>query len=603
MNKLRFSNRLKFFKRHPSSPTTPTSPPCEHSFDVGRPRSPCSQSLDDVGDLKSADISNSNSSDDVSNVSNVSNFSTETDSSINSKDRFTGPIDSDTLRKYRWKVRKVRSEGASARVLPKIVESPSSATYCSILEKSLNGMDATSSAAIAEGDAFPRAVGDDDAQQLTYTIPSQCSSGETQESNFINGSDATWKLDRTSPSSVIHMLNSSYPVEIDMEGSHSGDISARIYPHLAPDEQSKLMLPELSNDHPNLVTFDGHANTADQVNALISSPKVMSSDAPSPSIVLATVPSNAIGSDQCGIPIKGPTSSINEFLILKKVAEKNEFKMVVALGNKKNPTALGNILSSLSSSSSDGTVRGKLGDCDESVKITDEIHESNAENQLEHAATKTIGPANPFIERPTVSSPLPQELSSQETSLTLELEYEKMNQISDSFESDCSSYSSLASIGDISICDETKRLIEAHILYAEDAKTNLNHPARQKKSAMRTGSVFRNGCQLKQPELLSSDLSVSIVTEAPSTGSVSQSSVKTVKKSKLTWYDDKVNRTKPFSLRTDESFDVSTISKALSISKGITRYNVMDQFIGDFINGICHARGNVDFDISEQEEI
>jgi hypothetical protein len=398
------------------------------------------------------------------------------------------------------------------------------------------------------------------------------------------------------------MFNSSYLVEIDPEGSHSDDISAGTFTHVEPDE-SKLLIPDLSDACPNLDTPDGYANTADEANVLISSPKVMSHslDSSSSPIVLAAAPSNAINSDRCVSPIKGPASSNKEFLTLKKVAEKNEFKMVVALGNKKNPAAPGNILSILSSSSSDGIIRGKVLDCDEMAKMADETNRSNAENQTKIAASTTIEPATPQIERSTVSSPSPQVSSSQEAKLTMEIEseYEKMMQTSYSSESDCSSYLSLESIDEISICEETKRLIEAHMLYAEDAKTNINHPARKKKSVMRVGSVFKNACQTKQPELLSSDQSFSVVTEAPS----AYDSVKTFKNTKISWYDDEVNWTKPFTLRTDESFDISSISTALSRTKGIIRYNVMDQFIGEFINGICRARDNVYFDFYEQEEI
>ena len=55
----------------------------------------------------------------------------------------------------------------------------------------------------------------------------------------------------------------------------------------------------------------------------------------------------------------------------------------------------------------------------------------------------------------------------------------------------CSYLSDLETIGDITICDETTRLLEAHKLYDKDAKMNPNHPSRRKKSNMKVGSRFR----------------------------------------------------------------------------------------------------------------
>lgn len=54
----------------------------------------------------------------------------------------------------------------------------------------------------------------------------------------------------------------------------------------------------------------------------------------------------------------------------------------------------------------------------------------------------------------------------------------------------CSSYlSELESIGDVTICEETRRLLEAHRLYDADAGSNVDHPARRR-SIMRVGSRF-----------------------------------------------------------------------------------------------------------------
>ena len=189
-----------------------------------------------------------------------------------------------------------------------------------------------------------------------------------------------------------------------------------------------------------------------------------------------------------------------------------------------------------------------------------------------------------------------------------------------STDSDNESYMSLESIGDITICDETKRLLNAHTLYADDAKTNSNHPARQKKSVLRVGSIFKS---LENNNSNSDDCSSSMSAAAPSITTFSRTmrflgategsddiSIRTTKNNakagarsrhRLSWYDDEKNWNKPFTLRTDATFDAS--SSLRSMPSTMSDYNVMDQFIGDFINGLCASRGDVDFDIDEQEEI
>jgi len=473
-------------------------------------------------------------------------------------------------------------------------------------------------------------------------MPSQCSSGESQESNFINGNNLTGKLDR-------HALDR----------------------HAIPAGQS--------------------------INALTALPKVttlpLPTDSPSSSLTaLAEKPSNATSGDQCVVSPeesgcassikcgkassgmenmgtamgnngassvvgsivtsgsndnKGSGSLSKEFLVLKKVAEKNEFKMVVALSNKKSSTS-----SNFISNSSSVSLDGKLMNYDELVVKSPDVlmngnYKSGVEDPPDLIDTNTLS-SDPFKgteEDSTVLSLSPPQPSSQEIIVPIEQDFIILQDDSLPFDSSDSSgslsytmsdVSDLEVIGDISICDETKRLIEAHILYAEDAATNIYHPARQKKSAMRVGSVFKNlennGCHLNQPAPLSADLNVNrtrsssrirslkssgslptvdedciAVTKVPvesSISSVNSCSIKTIRNRKLTWYDDMVNWSKPFTLRTDESFDVSTVSSAIfSRLKDITQYNAMDQFIGNFINGICQLNGNFDFDVSEQEEI
>jgi len=746
MNKLKFGNRLKLFQRH-ASPNKSRHPsrnrsrsPARESLDVGRPRSTGGE-LPDIGvDHNSIDLSRSSASDDDVSFDSSS-------SSIVSGDRNAGPIDVDTLRRHRLKV---RNKDAGAR-MPKIIESPSSCTHGSGWEKSLNGshgggMSETTAPhsnqrylsppfslsfkSERSGKSIaPKSVGDptvtpalahtattahnadkahasanahatanlnvveyENPQLLKYTTPSQCSSGESQESNFINGNNLTGKVDRTSPSSVVYMFDSSYPIEIDPEGSIGSDCIAEKY-SLAESDEPSLLLPTLSDNYALSDTLDRYAIPAGQtINALTALPKVTTvpTDSSSLLIALAEKLSNATGGDQCVVPPeesggassikcgnasssmentgtardnngasavvgsmvtsgsydnKGSGSLSKEFLVLKKVAEKNEFKMVVALSNKKSSTSP-NVVSNLSSTSTDG----KLMNYDELVKLPDILihgnNKSGVEDPPDIVITNSLS-ADPFKgieEDPTGLSPSPPQPLFQEKIVPMDQDFIILREDSfPSYSSDSSdsfSYmsdvSDLEVIGDISICDETKRLIEAHTLYAEDAATNIYHPARQKKSAMRVGSVFKNlentRCQLNQPAPLSSDLNkkrtrtlsrirslktsgslpkvdedciaVTKVPVEPSISSDSSCSIKTSRNRKLTWYDDEVNWSKPFTLRTDESFDASTISSAVySRLKGITQYNVMDQFIGSFVNGICQFRGNVDFDILEQEEI
>ena len=747
MKKLKFGNRLKLLQRHASlnmsrHPSRNRSmSPAREFLEVGQPRSTGSE-LPDVGvHLNLIDVSRSSASDDVSCDSSAS--------SIKSGDRNAGPIDVDTLRRHRLKV---RSRDAGSR-MPKIIESPSSCTHGSGWEKSLNGShggdmsvataphsnqnnlspsfslpfkrersgssiapksvedptvtpalahtaatahtaDKAHASANAHATATPNVVEYENPQLLKYTTPSQCSSGETQESNFINGNNITEKVDRTSPSSVIYMFDSSYPVEIDPDGSMGSDFIVEKC-SLAESDEPSLLLPTLSDNYAQSYTLDQYATPAGRkmINALTELPKVTSlpRDSSSLLIVNAEKPSNDTSGDQCVISpdesggassikcgkassgmentgtardnngasamvgsiatsesndTKGSGSLSEEFLVLKKVDEKNEFKMVVALINKRSSTSP-NVLSNLPSTSSDRKPMNNY----ELVKLPDTLihgtNKSRVENPPDVVDTNSF--ADPFqgIEEDSMvlsPSPPPQP-SSQETSTTVEQDFINLQEYivsSSSSEASISISSTMSDVSDlefidISICDETKRLLEAHILYTEDAATNINHPARQKKSAMRVGSVFKNhlentGCQLNQPVPLSSDLNMKrtrslsrirslkssgstpkvdedciSITKVPvksSSSSNSQSLIKTSKNKKITWYDDEVNWSKPFVLRTDESFDATTISSAVSSRlKGITQYNAMDQFIGVFMNGICQFRGDVDFDISEQEEI
>lgn len=134
---------------------------------------------------------------------------------------------------------------------------------------------------------------------------------------------------------------------------------------------------------------------------------------------------------------------------------------------------------------------------------------------------------------------------------------------SDSLDSDCSSYSSfdMESIGEITIDSTTLRLIEMHKNYCDNAKVNLNHPARMKKSNMRVSSAY-----------------------APIEVAKSDSSVMTEVNRRLTWYDEGENLNKPFTLKTDETFDDSmSVESSKHSFEGIHRsLKMVDQFLIPF---------------------
>ncbi|KAL9190300.1 hypothetical protein ACHAXT_007511 [Thalassiosira profunda] len=99
------------------------------------------------------------------------------------------------------------------------------------------------------------------------------------------------------------------------------------------------------------------------------------------------------------------------------------------------------------------------------------------------------------------------------------------------------SYYSDMDLSAMTICEETTRLMEMRERYEADALTNMRHPSRQKRSIMKEGSVFRTTDWAR----------------------ASQRS-KSKKGGRLTWYDDEENWSKPFLLRTDESWDLTSMT-------------------------------------------
>ena len=81
-----------------------------------------------------------------------------------------------------------------------------------------------------------------------------------------------------------------------------------------------------------------------------------------------------------------------------------------------------------------------------------------------------------------------------------------------------------------------------------------------------------------------------------------------IKTSRLTWYDDEENWTKPFTLRTDESFDASTMTSGRysSTNNKSTAIVGVNQWMDGIMKGmICGGEGDVEsYDVgSEQQEI
>lgn len=471
---------------------------------------------------------------------------------------------------------------------------------------------------------------------LKYMAPSCSASAETQESNFINGSNVVYSNplaatdcnnsktnnnteDKYSPSSVLcELFDSVYPVEIDPEGTSCDDSS--VDHHYG----SNILLPDMMDK-----TARSRSGTHDSIHSIAE-------DLLYETTVLCTSGQDApYSADDSEIvedkdskcpKKKGSNKSSNsphhkEFLELKKVEEKNEFKMVIAL--KQNSTTAPSTLASFSrSSSSEGNMDkyvNKLELIDNLAKVVNTDKEVVQPAEIPDVIVRSRSTS------PTESVAFPED-SVMPSNLPSEQDYERV-QDSLSTDSDNESYMSLESIGDISICDETKRLLNAHTLYADDAKTNSNHPARQKKSVLRVGSIFKS---LENNNSNSDDCSLSMSAAAPSITTFSRtmrllgatdegsddSSIKTNRNNtandaarsrqhRLSWYDDEENWNKPFTLRTDATFDasMSTSSSLRSKPSTMSEYNVMDQFIGDFINGLCASRGDVDFDIDEQEEI
>lgn len=184
---------------------------------------------------------------------------------------------------------------------------------------------------------------------------------------------------------------------------------------------------------------------------------------------------------------------------------------------------------------------------------------------------------------------------------------EENSDLQRSLSDDSNSYlSELESIGDITICEETERLLEAHKLYTNDAVTNVHHPSRRKKSIMRVGSIFRQGISGGST---SKDgwLNLPPATDSKSIRTdYSPLSIRTEvyrEKKNITWYDDDENWEKVFVLRTDETFDFSSVTGTTATEAHVIRFKVVEQVVGGLIDGFAQCAGGEGLQGEEEGEI
>jgi len=367
----------------------------------------------------------------------------------------------------------------------------------------------------------------------------------------------------------------------------------------------------------------GGASAADSISATAP---LLGVPADCGSVTTSSSRMSSSRSKDCIEPTNKATSK--EFLALKKVAEKNEFKKVAFLKKTANGAAV--------VSPEDATRMTSI-EPHENIELqaTLDVIRNVGDDKVISAdppgfvATRTRSASPAIDDSPPRSSlnslflqdvvaPAPQAASEIVVDVIQSFSYDQDCGMEYSLSDDsCSYLSDIETIGDITICDETTRLLDAHKLYEKDAKTNPNHPSRRKKSNMKVGSRFR---RLESCFSRGSEPSSGLMSPAyPSDDSINGCSVKTEPakqpSNKLTWYDDEVNWDRPFTLRTDESFDASTVTTLDTKGVGgmqrmrIVQYNDVNQLLGDFIKGInkytaCGGGDDVaSYDASGQDEI
>lgn len=169
----------------------------------------------------------------------------------------------------------------------------------------------------------------------------------------------------------------------------------------------------------------------------------------------------------------------------------------------------------------------------------------------------------------------------------------------DSLSSEEESYLSneIEDIDSITICEETERMINEHKAYVDSVKSNSCHPSRSISSIMKVSLATAGSTEC------------SIQTEPEAGGESNKIEEQTrIKTSRLTWYDDEENWTKPFTLRTDESFDASTMTSGRygSTNNKSTTIVGVNQWMDGIMKGmICGGEEDVEsYDVgSDQQEI
>ncbi|KAL7544435.1 hypothetical protein ACHAWF_007814 [Thalassiosira exigua] len=336
-----------------------------------------------------------------------------------------------------------------------------------------------------------------------------------------------------------------------------------------------------------------------------------------------------------------------EFRALKKCAEKNEFRAAAVLlkggskpeGHPLPPSSLGTIPDS---------PREEI-----EVRPADPTspRPSSAAAARSGAAATTAEPESPdpFATDEVPSSSAQRRASpspGDESDIVLPVDvvesfsFQEELTSSDDYDDSLSYLSDLESIGTITICDETTRLLEQRERYEAEATTNPDHPARKSGTILKVGSKFRPDpvppLSLSAPSLAavagreSPDGTLpsfaNVPTDVTLLGSLAQTDTSKssqaqnpppppggwTEKKKLTWYDDEANWDKPFTLRTDESFDGSTVTSEQGgfvgdVAKGagnverIIRHNLSSNFLGDIMKGILPTCGGLDVADGEQE--
>lgn len=414
----------------------------------------------------------------------------------------------------------------------------------------------------------------------------------------------------SSPTSVL-MFDSTYIVERDNDQGI--------------DESSK----ETTSEHNKSTTSSSYQTS---IASLISPPQIIRH---MPTAIFGNA-TNTLSSiwtidDTTGTSSTTTAAAAKEFLALKKDTEKNEFKKVVLHNNKVAGVQ-------------DGTMKrkrsGGVEEHHEMIEIQmnqDKKKDSSCLPAIDDDAVSShpsdIPPQPSVSAEEDINSSLVPPHSPSDVIVDIIQPPLDSQQFLDDIQADddgtysesdsCSYDSEFDTIGEITICSETKRLLEANRLYENDIQTNVDHPARNRRSILKVKkSPIKEICFGENNNTatnMSRSLSVrieSIKTEMDVPVDDDTDSLPSIqtqqKKNNITWYDDEANWNKPFILRTDESFDASTVtsSRMSSTPNGarIKQNNVVDQLLGDFIKGIgkyaCFDEENAaSFDVADQQEI